>query len=152
MAFKYYWEDFTVGQTIDMGSYQVSREEVLEFAQRYDPQPFHVDDGAAQQSIYGGLIASGWHTCAITMRLMCDGYLLDSASLGSPGIDMLRWLKPVRPGDTLRAQMTVLESRPSSSRSDRGTIKSKWEVFNHHGELVMTMEGVGMFRRRQPGV
>jgi acyl dehydratase len=149
MSIEYYWEDFTVGRTIDLGSREVSRAEVLEFANRYDPQSFHVDEAAAEASIYGGLIASGWHTAAMVMRLMCDGYLLRSASLGSPGIDNLRWLKPVRPGDTLRARMTVLESRPSSSKPDRGTVKSSWEVFNQRGELVMSMEGFGMFRRRQ---
>ncbi|HEX5514275.1 MAG TPA: MaoC family dehydratase [Gammaproteobacteria bacterium] len=149
MSIEYYWEDFTVGRTIDLGSREVSRDEVLGFANRYDPQSFHVDAAAAEASIYGGLIASGWHTAAMVMRLMCDGYLLRSASLGSPGIDNLRWLKPVRPGDTLRARMTVLESRPSSSKPDRGTIKSSWEVFNQRGELVMSMEGFGMFRRRQ---
>lgn len=150
MSSEYYWEDFTVGRTIDLGSREVSRDEVLEFANRYDPQSFHVDEAAAETSIYGGLIASGWHTVAMVMRLMCDGYLLRSASLGSPGIDNLRWLKPVRPGDTLHARMTVLESRPSASKPDRGTIKSSWEVFNQHGDLVMSMEGFGMFRRRQP--
>lgn len=150
MSIEYYWEDFTVGRTIDLGSREVSRDEVLEFANRYDPQSFHVDEAAAETSIYGGLIASGWHTVAMVMRLMCDGYLLRSASLGSPGIDNLRWLKPVRPGDTLHARMTVLESRPSASKPDRGTIKSSWEVFNQHGDLVMSMEGFGMFRRRQP--
>lgn len=150
MSIEYYWEDFTVGRTIDLGSREVSRDEVLEFANRYDPQSFHVDEAAAETSIYGGLIASGWHTVAMVMRLMCDGYLLRSASLGSPGIDNLRWLKPVRPGDTLHARMTVLESRPSASKPDRGTIKSSWEVFDQHGDLVMSMEGFGMFRRRQP--
>jgi acyl dehydratase len=150
MSIEYYWEDFTIGRTIELGSREVSRDEVLEFARRYDPQPFHVDDQAADASIYGGLIASGWHTAAMVMRLMCDGYLLQSASLGSPGIDNLRWLKPVRPGDTLRARMTVLESRPSSSKPDRGTVRSSWEVFNQRDELVLSMEGYGMFRRRQP--
>ena len=148
MDFKYYWEDFPVGAVTQLGAREVTREEVLEFARRYDPQPFHVNEAAAKDSIYGGLIASGWHTVAMVMRMMCDGYLLQSASLGSPGVDNVRWLKPVRPGDTLRAQMSVLEARPSSSKPDRGTIKSKWEVFNQKDELVMTMEGLGMFRRR----
>ena len=150
MTPEFYWEDLPVGTSLDLGERTVSREEILQFAREYDPQPFHVDEGAAERSIYGGLIASGWHTCAITMRLMCDGYLLRSASLGSPGVENVHWMRPVRPGDTLRARMTVLESRPSSSKPDRGVVKSRWEVFNQSGEQVMAMEGFGMFRRR-PG-
>lgn len=145
---KLYWEDFAVGQTIELGEREVSRDEIVEFAQQYDPQAFHVDEAAAEASLYGGLIASGWHTCAMVMRMMCDGYLLRSASLGSPGIDSIRWLRPVRPGDVLRAQMTVLEARPSASKPDRGILKSDWKVLNQHDELVMTMQGLGMFRRR----
>ena len=148
MSIKYYWEDFPVGGVRELGERVVSADEVREFASRYDPQPFHVDEEAAKASIYGGLIASGWHTAAMVMRLMCDGYLLESASMGSPGIDNLRWLKPVRPGDRLRARMTVLEARASASKPDRGTVKSKWEVFNQTGDLVMSMEGFGMFKRR----
>lgn len=151
MSIEYYWEDFSIGDSVDLGSREVTREEVLEFANRYDPQSFHIDDEAAQDSIYGGLIASGWHTAAMVMRLMCDGYLLRAASLGSPGIDKLRWLQPVRPGDTLRARMTVLDSRPSASKPDRGIVKSRWEVLNQDDELVMSMEGLGLFLRRQPG-
>jgi acyl dehydratase len=148
LAFTYYWEDFVQGQVLDLGTVVVSRDEVIEFATRYDPQPFHVDEAAANTSMFGGLIASGWHTCAMVMRLTCDSYLLRAASLGSPGVDSVRWLKPVRPGDTLRAQMTVAETKPSASKRDRGTIKSQWQVFNQRGELVMTMEGFSMFRRR----
>lgn len=150
MAYKYYWEDFPLGRVIELGSRVVSKDEIIEFARCYDPQPFHVNEEAAGSSVYGGLIASSWHTCAIAMRLMCDAYLLQAASLGSPGVDSVRWLKPVRPDDTLRAQMTIMEARPSMSKPDRGTVKSKWEVFNQHGDLVMTMEGYGMFRRRHP--
>ncbi len=150
MAIKYYWEDFHVGRVFELGTRVVGREEILAFAANYDPQSFHVDEGAAQQSIYGGLIASGWHTCAIAMRLMCDGYMLESASLGSPGIENLRWLKPVRPGDTLRGRMTVLEARRSASKPERGTATSKWELFNQAGELVLTMQGIVMFGCRNP--
>jgi acyl dehydratase len=151
LAFKYYWEDFTLGRVVELGTHVVSKEEVIEFATRYDPQPFHVDEEAARASTFGGLIASGWHTCAMVMRLSVDSYLRSTASLGSPGVDSVRWLKPVRPGDTLRAQMTVLESKPSASKPDRGVIKSKWEVFNQQAELVMTMEGFSMFKRRPAG-
>jgi acyl dehydratase len=148
LAFTYYWEDFIQGRVLDLGAVVVSKDEVIEFARRYDPQPFHVDEAAADTSIFGGLIASGWHTCAMVMRLTCDSYLLRAASLGSPGVDSVRWLKPVRPGDTLRAQMTVAETKSSASKRDRGSIKSQWEVFNQQGELVMTMEGISMFKRR----
>ena len=101
--FRYYWEDFKVGERIVVGTVGVDRDEVIEFASRYDPQPFHVDEEAAKQSIYGGLIASGWHSCALIMRLISDSYMLEAASLGSPGVENVRWPKPVRPGDTLTA-------------------------------------------------
>jgi acyl dehydratase len=148
---KYYWEDFKVGDTAPMGERVVDRAEMIAFAQAYDPQPFHIDEEAARQSMFGGLIASGWHTVGMVMRMMVDSYLRDSASLGSPGVDNVRWLKPVRPGDTIRATRKVLETRTSKSRPDMGVVKSQWEVFNQNGELVMTMEGYGMFQRREPG-
>lgn len=146
-----YWEDLPSGTVIDLGSYEVTKEEILDFARRYDPQPFHTDEEAAKDSIYGGLIASGWHTCAMSMRMLCDKLLLHAASLGSPGLDQIRWLRPVRPGDTLGGFMEVVESRPSRSKPDRGIIKSRWEVTNQDGEIVLTMEGHGMYRRREAG-
>ena len=148
---KYYWEDFKAGETFPMGERRIEKDEVMAFARDFDPQPFHIDEAAAGQSMYGGLIASGWHTVALVMRMMCDSYLNQSVSLGSPGVDNVRWLKPVRPGDTIRAQRTVVEARASQSRPDMGLVKSRWEVFNQHSELVMTMEGYGMFQRRNPG-
>ena len=146
-----YWEDFKVGDTELMGEKLVDKAEVIAFATAYDPQPFHIDEEAARRSFFGGLIASGWHTCGMVMRMMCDSYLNKSASLGSPGVDNVRWLKPVRPGDTIRATRQVLETRASSSKPDIGIVKSRWDVHNQNGELVMTMEGIGMFRRRNPG-
>ena len=146
-----YWEDFKVGEVEQIGGKQVDRDELIEFAKQFDPQPFHVDEAAAKQSIYGGLIASGWHTCAMVMRMMCDAYLSQSASVGSPGIDNLKWLKPVRPGDTISARRTTLETRASNSKPDIGIVNNLWEVFNQNGELVMSMQGYGMFRRRNPG-
>ncbi|MGD2045571.1 MAG: MaoC family dehydratase [Gemmatimonadota bacterium] len=143
-----YWEDLPSGTVIDLGSYEVTEEEILEFARKYDPQPFHTDPEAAKGSIYGGLIASGWHTCAMSMRMLCDKLLLRAASLGSPGLDQIRWLRPVRPGDTLGGFMEVVESRPSRSKPDRGIIKSRWEVKNQDDEVVLTMEGAAMYRRR----
>ncbi len=145
---KYYWEDFPVGHQVQRGGMPVSREAVLEFARRFDPQPFHVDEEVARHGLFGGLCASGWHTCALAMRMMCDAYLLESASLGSPGIDQLRWLKPVFPGDVLSLRMEVLEARPMASKPHVGLVKSRWEMRNQHGEPVLTMEGWGMFRRR----
>ena len=146
--FKHYWEDFHVGSVREFGQMPVSREAVLAFARQFDPQPFHLDDDAAEASLFGQLSASGWHTCAMTMRMMCDDYLLDAASLGSPGIDHLRWLKPVCPGDTLSVRLTVLEARPMNSRPGVGLVRSLWEVLNQHRDPVLTMEGWGMFRRR----
>ncbi len=147
-----YFEDFVVGAIHEMGRRLVDRDEVVAFAQAFDPQPFHVDEEAARSSSFGGLIASGWHTCAMVMRMMCDDYLLDAASLGSPGVDNIRWLAPVRPGDTIRAVRTVLEARVSKSKPGLGLVKSRWEVFNQNNEPVMTMEGMGMFACRNAGV
>jgi acyl dehydratase len=146
-----FWEDLSTGTVFDLGTYEVTKEEILEFAKKYDPQPFHTDEKAAEESIFGGLIASGWHTCSMMMRLFCDGLLARSASMGSPGVDQVRWLKPVRPGDTLHARLEIIDSRASRSKPDRGVVRSRWDVRNQDGEQVMTMEGMGMYRRREPG-
>ena len=143
-----YFEDFPPGDVRESLPWAVTREQIVAFAQQFDPQPFHTDDEAARRSIYGGLLASGWHTTAIVMRLLWETFLKDAASLGSPGVDEVRWLKPVRPGDTLRARFTVTEVRASGRRPDRGVVRSLSEVFNQHGELVMTMRGLGMYARR----
>ena len=145
---RWYWEDFEIGSVAEFGSAQVSREAVVAFASEFDPQPFHLDDTAAQASLFGRLSASGWHTCAMAMRMMCDEYLLDSSSLGSPGIDKLRWNRPVYPQDTLRMRRTTLQSRPMVSRPHVGLVLSRWEVLNQHDEVVLTMEGWNMFGRR----
>ena len=150
-SIRWYWEDFQVGAVREFGAMPVTREAMLAFAGQFDPQPFHLDDAAAAASLFGQLSASGWHTCAMAMRMMCDDYLLDSSSLGSPGIDNLRWLKPVHPGDTLSVRLTVLEARPMASRPTVGLVSSKWEVLNQHREIVLTMQGWGMFGRRPPG-
>ena len=146
-----HWEDFKVGEVEQIGGRRVDKDEIIAFAKQYDPQPFHIDEAVAKQSMYGGLIASGWHTCAMVMRMMCDAYMLQSASVGSPGIDNLKWLKPVRPGDTISARRTTLETRASKSKPDIGIVNNLWEVFNQDGEMVMSMQGYGMFRRRNPG-
>jgi acyl dehydratase len=143
-----YWEDFRVGDTLEMGTHTFSEAEIIAFGRQFDPQPFHIDPEAAKKSLFGGLIASGWHTCAIGMRLMCERYLNDAASLGSPGVDNIRWLAPVRPGDTLAFRRTVLEARGSTTRPDMGLVKNRWEASNQQGELVLAMEGWSMLGRR----
>ena len=149
--FKYYWEDFPVGRVRELGPMTVSREEIVSFARQFDPQPFHVDEEAAGRSMFGGLIASGWHTCSLAMRMVCDAYLLETASAGSPGVENVRWLKPVRPGDTLRLRLEVIEARPLQSRPEIGLVRNRWEMTNQHGETVLRMEGSGMIRRREAG-
>ena len=145
-----YWEDFKVGETVAMGTHTFVEEEMIDFARKFDPQPFHIDPVAAKESNFGGLIASGWHTCSVAMRLLCDNYINRSASLGSPGIENVRWLVPVRAGDTLSYRRVVLEARASRSRPAVGLVKSRTEAVNQKGETVLTFEGWGMFGRR-PG-
>lgn len=145
---KWYFEDFEVGKTISVGSRTVTEEEIIAFALQFDPQPFHVDPDAARQSIYGGIIASGWHTCSLMMRLIVDGFLNDAASLGSPGVDEIRWIKPVRGGDTLTVTTAATDIRPSTSKPDRGVVHTVWEARNQHGETVATVKGMGMYLRR----
>jgi acyl dehydratase len=144
----YYFEDFEVGAKHQLGSYKVTEEEILSFARQYDPQPFHVDRDAAKASIFGGLISSGWMTCAIMMRLLVTSFLKDAASMGSPGVDEIRWIKPVHAGDTLTMTTTALEVIPSTSKPDRGIVVNLWEAINQRGELVCTVKGKGMFGRR----
>jgi len=143
-----YFEDFPPGDVRESPPRTITREEMVDFARKYDPQPFHLDDDAAKKTIYGGLIGSGWLTVSVMMRLLWDTMLKDTVSLGSPGSDEIRWLKPVRPGDTLRARFTVVEAIPSRSKPDRGVVKTFTEILNQHGEIVMTMRGMGMFGRR----
>src|ERR1043166_2825955 len=131
MAFRYF-EDFAEGQTLDLGSFQYTADEIVRFAQAYDPQPMHTDPEAARQSTYGGLIASGWQTATSYMRTLVDNIMRDSSSIGSPGIDRLRWLKPVRPGEELRARFIVLETRQSNSRPEWGIVRSRGEVLNQN--------------------
>jgi acyl dehydratase len=143
-----YFEDFSEGQVFELGERRVSEREIVDFARDFDPQPFHVDPEQARHSIYGGLIASGWHTGSIYMSLLVRGLLHDAASLGSAGIDEMRWLKPVRPGDVLEARMTVTSLKPSQKHPDRGTVFTLGELFNQGGERVMFVRSSGMFSRR----
>ena len=145
---KYFWEDLEPGLVRDLGSVTLSAQEIKDFAEQFDPQPFHIDEAAGRRSIYGSLCASGWHTCALAMRLTVDNFLHEASSMGSPGLENLRWLKPVYPGDMLRLQYTITESRPLRKRTDTGMVRACWDMFNQHGEKVLQMEGYGMFRRR----
>jgi acyl dehydratase len=143
-----YWEDFAIGDSTDFGPVTVSEEEIVEFATRFDPQPFHVDAEAAAQTPFGGLIASGWHTTALFMGMFVRAVLLDSASLGSPGVEEIRWTAPVRPGDTLTGRTTITDVQPSAKNPKRGTVFTTNEVFNQDGVLVLTMKARGFFARR----
>ena len=145
----FYWDDVEVGQKASFGRYKVTREEVLEFATRYDPQPFHLSDEAAAQTFFGRLAASGWHTCAMTMRMIVDDMKdRKTASLGSPGIDELRWLKPVYPGDVLRVETEVIEARPSRSNPAIGSVRSNLTVFNQKDEAVVRFTSIALMGRR----
>ena len=146
----YYWEDLEIDSTRELGSVSPTREQILDFARQFDPQPFHLDDTAAEASVFGKLCASGWHTCAMAMRLMVDNFLSQAAALGSPGLESLKWTKPVYPGDTLSLRHRVIDRRPMASRPSVGLVRTVWEMHNQHGEQVLHMEGWGMFRRRTP--
>ena len=146
-----YFEDFIPGLVQEFGPTVVGEAEIVEFARQYDPQPIHTDPQWARTGPFGGLIASGWHTAALMMRLLVDQYLPSAASLASPGIDELRWLQPVRPGDELRVRVTVIEARASRSKPDRGLLRSRIEVLGPDGSAVMTLIALNMIRRRPAG-
>lgn len=144
-----YYEDIQINVIQKYGSYEVTREEVVEFASKYDPQPFHLDEEAAAKTHFGRLSASGWHSAAMMMRMMVDHMNANKqAGLGSPGVDNLRWIKPVYPGDTLRCEHVTLEKRQSESRPEMGIMKGKITVLNQHDEQVMTMESTGLIKVR----
>jgi len=143
-----YLEDFKEGEVTTVGNYRVTEEEVLTFARAYDPQPIHTDKAFAEASAFGGLIASGWHTCAIAMRLLVDNFLDGVAAIASPGVDEIRWKKPVRPGDTLRMRWTILEVRKSRSKPDRGVLRAQSEILNQDDEVVMSHIGMSMIHTR----
>jgi acyl dehydratase len=151
LAKPVHWEDFRVGETVAFGRKHVTREEIVTFAREFDPQPFHLDEAMARDTLLGGLAASGWHSCAMLMRMICDDYLSAAAGMGGAGMDEVRWLKPVRPGDVLTARRTCLEARGSGSRPHMGLVKLFYEVVNQHSQVVMTWVGVQMFRSRAAG-
>ena len=143
-----HFEDIRPGQVYDLGTRTITEDELIAFARDWDPQPFHVDPEAAKETVFGGLIASGWHTGAMWMRMYVDT-MLGSAARGSPGIEELRWLAPVRPGDTLTGRLTVLEATPSATKPDRGTVRIRGEMVNQDGVTVMSMTSRGHFGRRE---
>ncbi len=146
-----YFEDYVKGAVHCFGRYEVVEAEVIDFARRYDPQDFHTDPEAAARTPFGGIIASGWHTCGMMMRMYADHYLTKVASLASPGLDKLRWIMPVRPGDVLSVRVTILDAVPSKSKPDRGVVTSFIETLNQNGEVVMSMTAVNMITRRERG-
>ncbi|BCF89126.1 MULTISPECIES: MaoC family dehydratase [Paraburkholderia] len=145
------YEDMEVGKSYEVGSHTFTRDEIVRFAEQFDPQPFHVSDAGAAASPYGTLIASGWHTCSVMMGMLVRNVLAGSTSMGSPGIDDLRWLKPVRVGDTIRMMNSVLDKRVSASKPDRGIVSTEWQGFNQNGELVITVRSKAIFGLRNPG-
>jgi acyl dehydratase len=150
MGVLLHYEDFSEGQEIALGPYAVTAEEIVAYAREFDPQPFHIDDAAARASLLGGLAASGWHSCAMLMRMMVDAYLGRAAGLGSSGLDEVKWLKPVYAGETLTGKMTVLSKRVSARRPEIGILKCRWELFNEKTERKLEQTGVNFIRVRTP--
>ncbi|BCH23714.1 MaoC family dehydratase [Mesorhizobium sp. L-8-3] len=148
-AKKWALEDFEEGGTIELGAKTVTAEEIIEFAREFDAQPMHLDEEAGKASILGGLAASGWHTCCMFMRMMCDGFLLDSTSQGSPGLDYVRWKKPVLAGDTLTGRSTVIAKRGSKSKPGLGFVTVQSALINQRGDVVMELQNTGMFLARE---
>ena len=146
---RWAYEDFVEGTSLDLGTRVVTAEEVVAFASEFDPQPMHIDEEAGRRSILGGLSASGWHTCAMFMRMMCDAFLLDSTAQGAPGVDHVKWKKPVLAGDTLSGKLTILGKRQSRSRPQVGLVSMRAELFNQHGENVFELENTAMFLTRE---
>ena len=147
-AKKWAFEDFAVGTRFDLGEKTVTAEEIIEFAAEFDPQPMHLDEKAGKASILGGLAASGWHTCCMFMRMMCDAYLLDSTSQGAPGMDYVRWKKPVLAGDVLKGHSVVVAARASASRPGLGLVTMRHELVNQRGEVAAELQHTGMFLKR----
>jgi acyl dehydratase len=148
---KLHWEDFNPGRIFRHGPRRVTREEIVGFAAEFDPQPMHLDEAAARATLLGGLSASGWHACCILMRMCTDSFVLNAASMGAPGVDEVRWLIPIRPGDELTLHATVLETRPSKSRTDMGYVKFLFELINQTGAKAMTLTTSLMIGRRGSG-
>jgi acyl dehydratase len=151
MSTKLHWEDFRPGAVAIYGPRLVTREEIVSFAAEFDPQPMHLDEAAASATMLGGLGASGWHTCCLLMRIIADGFILDSSSMGGPGVDEVRWLKPLRPGTGICVRATVLDTRASGSRPEMGLVKFLFEVIDEADVTLTTLSTTLMFGRRAPG-
>jgi len=151
VAPKLYWEDFSKGGVAEYGPRLVTRDEIVAFAAEFDPQSFHLDEDAARASMFGGLVASGWHSCSLLMRIIADGFVVNSSSMGSPGVDEVKWLAPVRPGDRLCVRATVLETRASRTRPEMGLVDFLFEMFNQARVPVLTLTTTSMFGRRTQG-
>ena len=148
---KLHWEDFQPGAVTVYGPRLVTREEIVAFAAEFDPQPMHLDEAAASATMMGGLGASGWHSCCLLMRMIADGFILNSSSMGGPGVEEVRWLKPLRPGTRVRVRATVLDTRASNSRPEMGLVKFMFEMLDDVGTVLTTLGTTLMFGRRQPG-
>lgn len=144
-----YFGDYPVGRTFEYGTIAVTEDDIVRFASEFDPQSKHIDKDAAERGAFGGLIASGWHTVCLVMRLLVDNYFSSVADIASPGVDEVRWTKPVRPGDILSVRVTVLEARISKSKPDRGIVSSLIEARNQNGDLVLSFKGLSLLRRRE---
>jgi acyl dehydratase len=151
MATKLHWEDFQPGAVAVYGPRLVTREEIVAFAAEFDPQPMHLDEAAAAATMLGGLAASGWHVCCLLMRIITDGFVLNSSSMGAPGVEEVRWLRPLRPGMRIRVRSTVLETRASNSRPEMGLVKIHHEVLDEGDAVLTTLTSTAMLGRRQPG-
>jgi acyl dehydratase len=147
----HHWEDFKTGDVAVYGPKLVTREEIIAFAAEFDPQPMHMDEAAAAATLLGGLAGSGWHSCALMMRMMADGFLLDSTSMGSPGVEEVRWLRPLRPDTQVRLRVTVLDTRSSKSRPDMGLTRMRYELIDGAEETITSMTSTMMLGRRMPG-
>ncbi len=148
MEFERYWEDFQVSERKFAGTISADKAEIIEFAKKFDPQPFHIDEEKAKSSIYGGIIASGWHSCSLLMRVIYDSYLIDSASLGSPGLEMLKWLGPFRPEEKYAVYRKIEDTRESKSKSDRGIVKTRWSIEDSDGNEILVLIGTNFFLKR----
>lgn len=145
---RLHWEDFSPGQVTDCGSRLITRAEIVAFAAEYDPQPMHLDEQAARATLLGGLVASGWHSCCILMRMLTDGFLAEASFMGAPGVEEVKWLAPLRPGERIKARATVLETRPSRSRPEVGFVKFRFELTDAADQPVLTLIVSPMFGRR----
>ena len=148
---RLHWEDFSPGRVFEHGPRRITREEIVGFAAEFDPQPMHLDEAAARETLLGGLSASGWHACCILMKMCTESFVLNSASMGAPGVEEVRWLIPIRPGDALTLRATVVETRASSSRPDMGFVRFMFELLNQTGEQAMTLTTSLMIGRRAGG-